>query len=225
MLTEITMPMTKNTQKVSNEEFAYAEILKLIYERQFKPGDFLQEKQLSETLGMSRTPINRALSKMTAEGILERKKKKGCFIPFVKSEDGKQLFSLRKIIEGQVAWEAAKTCTRDVIATLQQINLRDQQALDEKNDAIYYSANRDFHFTLAEEINNKYLERISKQLFHQASIYIFFFDSFYHSPIEGKIETPIQHETIVQFIEEKDAESAKAEMVPRGDHTMKMFNQ
>ncbi len=217
------MAMTEEI-KISSEEFAYAEILKLIYERQFKPGDFLQEKQLSETLGMSRTPINRALSKMTVEGILERKKKKGCFIPFVKSEDGKQLFSLRKIIEGQVAWEAAQNCTRDVLATLQEINLRDQKALDEKNDAIYYSANRDFHFTLAESINNKYLERISKQLFHQASIYIFFFDSFYSSPIEGKIKTPVQHETILQFIEQGDAQGAKASMIAHIDHTMQMFN-
>jgi DNA-binding GntR family transcriptional regulator len=218
------MPMTKNTHKETSEDIAYTEILKLIYERHFKPGDFLQENHLSETLGMSRTPINRALSKMTVEGILERKKKKGCFIPLVRPEEGKQLFSLRKIIEGQIAWEATHTCTQDILETLQQINMRDQQAIDEKNDAIYYSANRDFHFTLAEATNNKYLERICKQLFHQASIYIFFFDSFYRAPMDGMIETPIQHATILQFIEKKDAEGARTAMVNHIDHTMKMFN-
>ena len=216
--------MTKNTPKATSEELAYAKILKLIYERKFEPGDFLQEKQLSETLGMSRTPINRVLSRMTVEGILERKKKKGCFIPLVKSEDGKQLFSLRKLIEGQVAWEAAHACSQDNLAKLKQINRQDQQALDEKNNDIYYSANRNFHFTLAESINNKYLERISKQLFHQASIYIFFFDSFYSSPMDGKIETPIQHETILQFIAQKDAKGARDAMADHIDHTMKMFN-
>lgn len=216
--------MTKNTPKATSEELAYTKILKLIYERKFQPGDFLQEKQLSETLGMSRTPINRVLSRMTVEGILERKKKKGCFIPLVKSEDGKQLFSLRKLIEGQVAWEAAHACSQDNLAKLKQINRQDQQALDEKNNDIYYSANRNFHFTLAESINNKYLERISKQLFHQASIYIFFFDSFYSSPMDGKIETPIQHETILQFIAQKDAKGARDAMADHIDHTMKMFN-
>lgn len=216
--------MTKNTQKATSEELAYAKILKLIYEQKFAPGDFLQEKQLSETLGMSRTPINRVLSRMTVEGILERKKKKGCFIPFVKSEDGKQLFSLRKMIESQVAWEAAHTCNQNFLARLKQINRQDQQALDEKNNEIYYLANRNFHFTLAESIHNKYLERTSKQLFHQASIYIFFFDSFYSSPMDGKIQTPIQHETILQFIERKDAQGARAAMADHIDHTMKMFN-
>jgi DNA-binding GntR family transcriptional regulator len=60
-------------KKLPSEDLAYAGILKLIYERKFTPGDFLQEEFLSQVLGMSRTPINRALSRMNVEGLLERK--------------------------------------------------------------------------------------------------------------------------------------------------------
>ncbi|WP_136806470.1 GntR family transcriptional regulator [Desulfosediminicola flagellatus] len=217
--------MINKKQKESSEELAYGEILKLIYERKFTPGDFLQEEQLSQALGMSRTPINRALSRMNIEGILERKKKKGCFIPVVTFEEGRKLFSLRIMIEGQVAWEAAKSCTDEILEELNQINKKDQQALDEKNDAIYYMANRDFHFLLAESTKNKFLARISKQLFHQSSIYIFFFDSFYTSPHESKIQTPDQHEAILQCVRNKDAESAKAAMEDHIAHTMKMLDR
>lgn len=216
--------MKAKIQKPSSEDFAYAEILKLIYERKFRPGDFLQEEHLSAILGMSRTPINRALSRMNVEGILERKKKKGCFIPVVTFEEGRKLFSLRKNIEGMVAWEAAQNCTDIILDKLEKIIKKDQKALENKNDAVYYMANRDFHFLLAESSGNKYLERVSKQLFHQSSIYIFFFDSFYTSPHESKIKTPEQHERILHFVKKRDGDNAKAAMEEHIAHTMKMLD-
>ncbi|BHH86057.1 GntR family transcriptional regulator [Desulforhopalus sp. 52FAK] len=216
------MMSTKN--KASSEDQAYAEILRLIYERKFIPGDFLQEEYLSRTLGMSRTPINRALSRMNIEGILERKKKKGCFIPVVTLDEGRKLFTFRTMIEGQVAWEAARNCSDENLEKLNIINDKDRQALEEKDDEAYYRANRDFHFVLAESTNNRYLERVSKQLFHQASIYIFFYDSFYTSPKGSIFYTPKQHETILACIGNKDAEGAREAMKEHIIHTMKMFD-
>lgn len=216
--------MVSTNTKTSSEDLAYAEILRLIYERKFVPGDFLQEEYLSRTLGMSRTPINRALSRMNVEGILERKKKKGCYIPVVPLNEGRKLFSLRAMIEGQVAWEAAHVCPAENLEKLYAINQKDRQALDEKDDATYYLANRDFHFLLAESANNRYLERVCKQLFHQASIYIFFYDSFYTSPKESIFHTPEQHEAILCCIRERDAEGAKMAMQEHIIHTMKMFD-
>lgn len=216
--------MVGTNYKPSSEEQAYAEILRLIYKRKFIPGDFLQEEYLSHTLGMSRTPINRALSRMNIEGILERKKKKGCFIPVVTLDEGKKLFTLRAMIEEQVAWEAAQTCSEENLQKLTKINEKDRQALEEKDDEAYYGANRDFHFLLAESTGNRYLERVSKQLFHQASIYIFFYDSFYTSPQGSSFYTPKQHETILVFIGKRDAEGARESMKEHITHTMKMFD-
>lgn len=215
--------MTAIIHKQSSEDLAYSKILQLIYERKFTPGDFLQEEQLSRALGMSRTPVNRALSRMAVEGILERKKKKGCYLPVVTLEEGRKLFSLRRMIEGQVAWESAHACTAETLEMLEEINIKDQRAFEEKNEAMYYTANRDFHFLLAESTKNRYLERVCKQLFHQASIYIFFFDSFYSTPRESKIRTPEQHESVLQCIRNRDAESSKITMEEHITHTMKML--
>ncbi|MGL1933251.1 MAG: GntR family transcriptional regulator [Desulfotalea sp.] len=214
-----------NKKKVAtSEELAYAGILELIYERKFAPGDFLQEEYLSQILGVSRTPINRALSKMNVEGLLDRKKKKGCFIPITTLNDGRKLFTLRTLIEGQVAWEACQCCSEEQLNELSIINKRDQKALDDRDDATYYMSNRDFHFLLAESTNNKYLERISKQLFHQASIYIFFYDSFYTSPNNSICHTPKQHEAILHCMRTKEADGAKQAMEQHIIHTMKMFD-
>lgn len=215
--------MVTKEKKMPSEDLAYAGILKLIYERKFSPGDFLQEEYLSHILGMSRTPINRALSKMNIEGLLERKKKKGCFIPVVTLRDGRKLFTLRAMIEGQVAWEAAQSCTSPLMDRLCEINRQDQKALKDRDDGRYYMANRDFHFLLAESANNRYLERVSKQLFHQASIYIFFYDSFYTSTKKSAIYTPEQHEVILQCIKDRNADAARVAMEEHIIHTMKMF--
>nr|NJM01590.1 GntR family transcriptional regulator [Desulfobacula sp.] len=68
--------------KKNLEEFAYKSIIKLILENHFKPGDFLLETELSDSLKLSRTPVRTALGQLVAEGFLDKKKKKELFYPF-----------------------------------------------------------------------------------------------------------------------------------------------
>ena len=59
------------------EEFAYKSIIRLILDNHFKPGDFLLETELSDSLNLSRTPVRHALGQLVAEGLLDKKRKKG----------------------------------------------------------------------------------------------------------------------------------------------------
>ena len=51
-------------EKQSAEERAYGQIIRLILSGQYKPGDFLLEVELAPRLGMSRTPVSRALGRL-----------------------------------------------------------------------------------------------------------------------------------------------------------------
>ena len=64
--------------KANLDEFAYQAIINLILENHYKPGDFLLETELAKSLELSRTPVRHALGQLTAEGFLDKKKKKGC---------------------------------------------------------------------------------------------------------------------------------------------------
>ncbi len=58
------------------DEFVYKKIIELILNNQFKPGEFILETELAESLGLSRTPVRHALGQLVAEGFLDKKKKK-----------------------------------------------------------------------------------------------------------------------------------------------------
>ena len=69
------------------EEFAHQAIIRMILDHRFKPGDFLLETQLADILRLSHTPVRQALGRLVAEGFLEKKKKRGCYIPLPDAED------------------------------------------------------------------------------------------------------------------------------------------
>jgi len=69
-------------KKENLEEFAYDSIIALILENHYRPGDFLLETEITERLNLkSRTPVHHALGQLVAKGFLDKKSKKGCFIP------------------------------------------------------------------------------------------------------------------------------------------------
>ena len=51
-----------------------------IYQHQLEPGAAIDEKQLCEELGISRTPLREALKVLNAEGLVELVPRRGCFV-------------------------------------------------------------------------------------------------------------------------------------------------
>lgn len=119
------------------EEFAYRSVIRMIIDNQFKPGDFLLETELAEKLQISRTPVRQALSRLIAEGFLDKKKKKGCVIPVPEAEDARQVFLAREIIEGQTAAAAARSAEESEIKELRLLIKKQETAFQEDKKETY----------------------------------------------------------------------------------------
>lgn len=206
------MKKQKNTDL---EDYAYRYIIHQIVENRIKPGDTILETEMAQILNMSRTPIRSAIGRLVNEGLLDKKRKKGCIIPLPSPEDARQVFQAREILEGSVAGLAALNRKESELAELFKILDAETNALEAKQKDDYYLANEKFHFTLMKAAKNKYFERYCMHLFRRTSLYIFYFDSFYksgnnHGKLPDQI-TPSQHLEIVKAIEQKD--SARAEQL------------
>jgi len=205
----------KQSEKLDLEDYAYRAIIRMIFESKKRPGDAILETELAETLGISRTPIRQALGKLVTEGFLEKKRKKGCVIPFPSPEDAKQVFLAREILESQVAKEAALRATKNDVERLRQILEKEDEAIVSYDQEGYALTNEKFHLGLVKVIENSYLEQYCRHIFWRSNVYIFFFDSFYiknNKLIKPRQLTPIQHRRIVKAIELKDPVQAKLEM-------------
>ncbi|MCM2285239.1 MAG: GntR family transcriptional regulator [Desulfobacula sp.] len=199
--------------KKNLEEFAYKSIIKLILENHFKPGDFLLETELSDSLELSRTPVRQALAQLVAEGFLDKKKKKGCFIPSPSPQDARHVFYAREHIEGLTAASAARHATTADIEYLYGLIEKEKNVENpgtQEAKIAYVTINESFHLGIARICLNKYLEQYCRHSFWRSHTYIFFFDRYYSGLTpNGQKTSPKQHIEITKAIEEHDEEKAK----------------
>lgn len=196
--------------KVNLEEFAYKSIISLILENHFKPGDFLLETELAESLELSRTPVRHALGQLVAEGFLDKKNKKGCFIPPVGPKDARHVFFARENIEGLTAMSAARYATDEDVDFLWGLIKEEKGLYQDFSKMGYVNINMAFHMGIAGISRNKYLEQYCRHSFCRSHTYIFFFDNYYTGAIVSGIQgtSPQQHIQIVKAIENRNEEKA-----------------
>lgn len=198
-------------EKENLEEFAYNAIVKLIQENHFKPGDFLLETELAKRFGLkSRTPVRHALGQLVAKGFLEKKKKKGCFIPLASLEDAKHVFFAREYVESAAAYSAALHATSDDIAQLRAINAKEARTGETGRKYEYSKLNERFHFAIFRISKNRYLQSYAEHIFWRSTVYIFFFGGYYTQPDYVKhMLSPPQHTNIVDALARRDPERVK----------------
>ena len=73
-------------------ERAYRELRADIVSWRLTPGQVLGEVDLSERLGISRTPVREALSRLTAYGLTEPHNGRGVVVSAISSEDVRALY-------------------------------------------------------------------------------------------------------------------------------------
>jgi DNA-binding GntR family transcriptional regulator len=208
------------------EEVAYRAIIRMILANQYRPGDYLLETELAQQLHLSRTPVCHALRRLVAEGFLEKRRKKGCFIPQPSAEDANQVFAARVFLESELAALAAEAATEQEREQLQQIATVQLADRDNRSKENYSLLNERFHFGIAQAAHNSYLERYSRNVFWRSNTYIFFLDSYYSRDDEETVHhvTPDQHVAITEAICGGDGPEARRLMAEHIETThQKMF--
>ena len=209
------------TPKINQEDVAYRAIIRMIVENQVRPGDYLLETSIAEDLGLSRTPVSHALGRLLAEGFLEKRSKRGYILPFPSPEDARHVFSVRQVLEGQAAAEAAMAIRPEDHPLLDRYLQECEESVRQGDKESFSSTNEAFHLGIVRLSGNPYLERYVRQMFWRSNLYIFFFDGFYRSsrnsvPIQ---KTPLQHRRIGDAIKAKNPDLASRLMQEHILHT------
>ncbi|MGQ4485170.1 GntR family transcriptional regulator [Streptomyces sp. 372A] len=74
------------------------------------PGSRLRERELSESLGVSRIPVREALTRLTGEGLVVMSPRRGASVRDLSLRDVAELFDLRLSLEVFAARRAAEAC-------------------------------------------------------------------------------------------------------------------
>ncbi|HVE07387.1 MAG TPA: GntR family transcriptional regulator [Paraburkholderia sp.] len=82
----------------------------------FAPGARLVERELCESLGVSRTSVREALRKLEAEKLVRNVPHKGPVVAVMSREEAAELYTLRALLEGFAAHEFARLADDRAIA-------------------------------------------------------------------------------------------------------------
>ena len=119
-------------RSVSLADQIFERLEKDILVGKYERGEILTEIKLSETLGVSRTPVREAMRRLEQEHIIKATPK-GSMVVGISPEDIEAIYEMRMRIEGLAARYAAKNATEEEIVALGEI-LELQHFYIEKKD-------------------------------------------------------------------------------------------
>ena len=191
-------------------------LVELLLERKLSVGDVIpKEIELAEALGVSRTVIREALTRLKMMGLIEAKKKKGSVItspdlfgmmsksmnPYILDQETlKEIFEIRLVLEIGMADLLFHRITSEDIHELKKNVATEPPATQ------YHLFNIDhevaFHGKLYEITNNKTLKKFQKMLLPV-------FDFVHHSGLLKKqplLKTFVSHTELIDILENGDPE-------------------
>lgn len=134
-------------------EQAHRVIRSLILDGVYRPGEQLAEVALSQTLGISRSPIREAFHRLANEGLVELVSRKGAFVSRFDGARVESLFEVREALQGMAARLAAARASDDDVRELQR-TLGSTKSFLDMNGASSYPLDLDFHRQLARIARN-----------------------------------------------------------------------
>jgi len=112
---------------VSAAEYAYAMLRAGIENGELPPGKRLRETEVSDWLGVSRTPVRQALSRLQTEGLLASGSRSGLVVATLDSDAVTELYEIREVLEGTAAAFAARNATPAEIEALKGMIAEERQ--------------------------------------------------------------------------------------------------
>ncbi|QTD42965.1 GntR family transcriptional regulator [Sporosarcina sp. Te-1] len=156
------MTLSKIAQPELFKDQAYREIKKAIISFTIEPGAMLSERSLSDSLGISRTPLKLALQQLEVEGWVTSVPRKGIFVKDITETDVREVFELRRANEVLVVELLIPLLNEELLHT---IELRYKELTNEQHDALkVVQLDSEFHLYLAELSKNRRLHQLIENL-------------------------------------------------------------
>jgi DNA-binding GntR family transcriptional regulator len=139
----------------------YAHVKERLLDGSFPGGALLSENELSQQLGLSRTPVRQAFVQLEAEGLLELYPKRGALVVPVAASEIEDVFEARLLVEEHCARRAA-TGGDALVAELAGAIADQERAIGAGAAGMpeFAKADRRFHRAIVHAAGNAILTRL-----------------------------------------------------------------
>lgn len=182
----------------------------LILTGAYGPEERLIEEQLAERLGVSRTPVREALAMLEVEGLVEIAPNRGATVCSFSTEDVRDVYDLRAVLEGHAARRAAGRIEATELVRLWELagemeGLAGRFEDHDEEVRVLVALNQEFHCTIVAASRNR---RLGHLITRTVEIPLMFKAFYWYTPHERVISNHY-HRQLLDALEKGDADRAE----------------
>ncbi len=136
----------------------------MLVEGRIAPGAKLNERELSELLNVSRTPLREAIKMLAAEGLVELLPNRGAVAVSLTEQDILDTFEVMAGLEAQSGELAAQRITPEELAEIQAMHFEMMAAYTRRDLSTYYTLNSRIHSAISAAAKNPVLAQVYQQV-------------------------------------------------------------
>lgn len=183
----------------------YQKIKQMMLDYEIIPGQRLIFSDLAKKMGVSRTPVNNALSILANEGFLDFVPNQGYTVHQITKEEALSLYDMREILEIGSIEKVIANITPANIAKLEKQRLLFEDAVADNLSRERFILDQEFHVGILEITGNLYLPDYFREIYQRI-----FLRHRVESLRSGRAKSVIvEHRDLLEAIKTKDLAEAK----------------
>ena len=206
-------PATTRIERENTVDDIYERIYVAILEHRLQPGTKLGEEKLADIFGVSRARVREVLARLAHEQIVDLYPQRGAFVAKPTTEQARDVFEARRLIEPAVLRRLIDTLSADKIARLRQHQELESDAHRRNDKRAVIRLSGEFHTLAAELAGNSALSRSMRELCMLTCLTIFLYDA----PTAQSCRHD-EHGLIIDAVAKKDRARAEKLMLDHLDH-------
>lgn len=194
----------------------YIRVKEMIINKELMPNELIIQNSFSQQLGVSRTPLRKALAQLEKEGLL-KSTPKGWHVKEFTLQDMISVFRIRAVLEGLACRLAVDFIEPPELTYLKALFEHAFQLADSTQSEAYYQADIKFHHLITEASNDPLLIQTitSNEIILTSQI-----QGLYRSPAE----TYSEHMQIIEAIGQRDGKEAERLMQEHIEKAIPVLN-
>ena len=173
-----------------------------------KEGDKVNESELCETMGISKTPLREALRVLSVEGLIELVPNRGAFVTKPTFEEIREMFDVMSLLEGFCARAASEKMSQKEFERLEKLHNKLEELFKRRDQEEYIRINNQYHSYLQELAGNRILNQIVNGLRKKILLY-----RFQSLNLKKRFEHSIkEHRELLEALRERDHTRAESLM-------------
>ena len=199
-------------------QHVYESIKALIIDGEIAPGEKVNKKQLADSLGVSQTPVNDAMSRLAGEKYLEQINRRGFFVKKFSASDLQEMFEVRAGLEGIAIRLCVERAGEEELEMLAGVFADFKLPVGEDQLDDYLEADKKFHRAVIELSGSTMIREMTESFGYMMK-------SYQPGLVRLPDETLSEHQGIAGAVRDRDAVAAQELVIQHHMRTAKLLSR